>query len=387
MNTDRKMNRRNMLGLTAAMGVHPSSLASAELQTQAVQRVRSTPLKPNKPGPFDLVISGGRVVDPETGFDAVRNVGIKGGAVAAISEKPLAGAATLQADGMVVAPGFIDLHAHGQQTPAAWVQAFDGVTTGLELESGLLPIGKYYDIVAKEGRPINYGASVAWTYARIAVKEKIEPDGTIEWFQKAFSLDNWQNTLATREEVKQILDLVEGGLKEGGLGIGINAGYAPGYGRKEYYRLAQLAATYKVPTFTHTRYLSVIEPHSAFEALEELIALSTATGAHMHVCHLNSVAGRDIADCVELLRGAQEHGAPVSVEAYPYGAGSSLVGAEIYRGADWLERWGVKDASSLEFNGEPLTQAKIDEMQKNSPGDVVVMHFLRPDKSIRRISS
>lgn len=105
----------------------------------------------------------------------------------------------------MVAPGFIDLHAHGQQLPAAWVQAFDGVTTALELESGLLPIGRFYDSVAKEGRPINYGASVAWTFARIAEKEGMEPDGTLVWFQGAFSRNNWQNTLASDEGIARII--------------------------------------------------------------------------------------------------------------------------------------------------------------------------------------
>ncbi len=135
-----------------------------------------------------------------------------------------------------------------------------------------------------------------------------------------------------------------------------------------------------MPTFTHVRYISVIEPLSAFEALEELVALSAATGAHMHVCHLNSSARPDVEICAELLKGAQERGLPISVEAYPYGAGSSAVGAELYRG-NWLERWGAPDASSLELNGAPLTQAKIDELQAAEPGAIVVMHFLRPDDS------
>ncbi len=353
-------------------------LGAAGIATIRAANAQDAMMRPNEDGPYDLVITGGRVIDPETGFDAVRNVGIKDGRVAAISEDPLSGAANLSGEGMVVAPGFIDLHAHGQQLPAAWVQAFDGVTTALELESGLLPIGRYYDGVAAEGRPINYGSSVAWTYARIAEKEGIEPDGTLTWFQQAFSLSNWQNTLATPEEQERIIDRVEAGLREGGIGIGINAGYAPGYGRKEYYALAKLAAKHNVPTFTHVRYLSVIEPLSAFEALEELVALSAATGAHMHVCHLGSSAGRDVDACAELLLGAQSRGLPISVESYPYGAGSSAVGAEIYRG-DWLPRWGAQDASSLELNGVPLTQAKIEELQASEPGAVVVMHFLRPD--------
>jgi len=366
--TELDLSRRKLLAIGAASAV----------ALPVVARAQPIQMRPNEPGPYDLVLSGGRVIDPETGFDAVRNIGIVEDRIAAITEASLEGAEVLDATGMIVAPGFIDLHAHGQQLPAAWVQAFDGVTTGLELESGLLPISRFYDKVAAEGRPINYGASVAWTYARIAEKEGIEPDGTLQWFQQAFSLNNWQNTLATPEELERILDRVESGLRDGGIGIGINAGYAPGYGRKEYYELAKLAARYDVPTFTHVRYISVVEPLSAFEALEELVALSAATGAHMHVCHINSSAGRDAEICIELLKGAQARGLPISVEAYPYGAGSSAVGAELYRG-DWLERWGAPDASSLEFNGVPLTQQKIDELQASEPGAVVVMHFLRPD--------
>lgn len=366
--TETDLSRRAVLALGAAGTVLAPTLVRGQQIT----------MRPNEDGPYDLVLAGGRVIDPESGFDAVRNVGLKGGRIAAISDVRLDGSETLDAAEMIVAPGFIDLHAHGQQLPAAWVQAFDGVTTALELESGLLPISRYYDLTAAEGRPINYGASVAWTYARISEKEGIEPDGTLQWFQQAFALNTWQNTLATPEELDRILDRVEGGLRDGGIGIGINAGYAPGYGRKEYHELARLAARHEVPTFTHVRYISVIEPLSAFEALEELVALSAATGAHMHVCHLNSSAGRDVEICAELLKGAQDRGLPISVEAYPYGAGSSAVGAELYRG-NWLERWGAPDASSLELNGVPLTQAKIDELQAAEPGAVVVMHFLRPD--------
>lgn len=145
--------------------------------------------------------------------------------------------------------------------------------------------------------------------------------------------------------------------------------------------MAKFAARYGVPTFTHVRYLSTNEPNSTFEAFGELIALAGATGAHMHACHINSMALRDARDCVALLKDAQKRGLPVTVEAYPYGAASTTIGAETFRGEDWLARWGAPDASAMELNGQPLTQAKIDELQASAPGTVVVMHFLRPDDS------
>ena len=333
----------------------------------------------NEPGPYDLVLTGGRVVDPETNLDAVRNVGIKAGRIAAISEGPLAGAATLSAEGQVVAPGFIDLHAHGQQLPAAWVQVFDGVTTALELESGLFPVGVAYDKIEKEGRPNNYGMGCAWSFTRASVlqPELESPDGTLRWFQKAFSYSGWQNVVPNREQLQRIIDLVESGLKDGAIGISINAGYAPGMGRKEYYELALLAAKHNVATFTHDRYASVVEPRSAFEALGEQIGLAAITGAHMHICHINSVAGRDLADATRLIKEAQAKGIRVTVESYTYGGFATAIGAEFMRGPEWLSRFGGDDYAAVEFRGQPMTKASFEQLQKSEPGAVIVFQFLR----------
>src|SRR5271168_51729 len=85
---------------------------------------------------YELVIEGGRVMDPETGLDAVRNVGIAHGKVVRIAAESLAGARVLHAQGLVVAPGFVDLHQHAQDLDSGRLKAFDGVTTALELEIG-----------------------------------------------------------------------------------------------------------------------------------------------------------------------------------------------------------------------------------------------------------
>src|ERR1700743_996494 len=77
---------------------------------------------------YDLVIRGGRVLDPETGLDQVSNVGVVGGRITRVSTEPLAGTRTIDAHGLVVAPGFIDLHQHGQDEASGVLKAFDGVT-------------------------------------------------------------------------------------------------------------------------------------------------------------------------------------------------------------------------------------------------------------------
>ncbi|HSD00215.1 MAG TPA: amidohydrolase family protein [Casimicrobiaceae bacterium] len=363
---------RHVLGavaLLAAFGHPPSAFAQTRPPATAAG-----------PAPFDLVIANGRVIDPETGLDDVRAIGIRDGRIASVSRTPLTGKVVLDARGLVVAPGFIDMHAHGQEIPAARMQAFDGVTTALELESGTLPVGVAYDRAAKEGRPINYGFAASWLYARIAEKEKMEPDGAITFFQDAQRRTGWQFSIASPEEAGRIVARVERGLQEGAIGIGVLAGYAPGYGRKEAFAVAQLAARLDVPTFTHVRYLSVIEPQSSFEAMSEIVSLAAATGARMHIAHLNSSSTRDIARIAELLRGAQARGLRITTEAYPYGAGSTVVGAELFRG-NWRERMGGAVASDIERGGVPFNDATLAEAQEKTPGDWIVVHFMRPDRN------
>ena len=183
---------------------------------------------------FDIVLVGGRVIDPETNLDAIRNVGIKEGKIALITEEPISGKESVSAQGLVVSPGFIDLHAHGQNIGDYRMQAMQGVTTMLELESGVLPVGDWYDIQSKKNLPLNYGCAAGWTYARIATFSKTKPEATAAYFQNAQKDNDWKMKIANPTQNDEILGLVQKGLDEGGLGIGINAGYAPGYGQKEY---------------------------------------------------------------------------------------------------------------------------------------------------------
>src|SRR5216683_931097 len=109
------------------------SFASAALLAGMMLRPPNLPASQADQPPLDLVISGGRVMDPESGLDAVRNVGIRDGKIVEISDKTLQGKQIIDAHGLVVAPGFIDLHEHGQEPRNYEFQAHDGVTTSLEM--------------------------------------------------------------------------------------------------------------------------------------------------------------------------------------------------------------------------------------------------------------
>ena len=136
---------------------------------------------------FDVVILNGQVIDPETKFEGIRNVGIKDGTIALITEESISGNQTIDASGKVVSPGFIDLHAHGQNIGDYRMQAMQGVTTMLELESGVLPISGWYNQQAQLNLPLNYGASAGWTFARIATFTGTDPEPTSKYFQDAQS--------------------------------------------------------------------------------------------------------------------------------------------------------------------------------------------------------
>ncbi len=328
---------------------------------------------------FDLVVQNGRVIDPESQLDAVRDVGIRDGKIAAISGQRLRGKRSIDAKGLVVAPGFIDLHSHAHQLPGTRMQAFDGVTTSLELEGGVLPVSRFYEQAQQEGRPINFGASTSWAAARYAVFNSISASEVPVHLNEMFKKDNWVNSLADARQREQIVGMVEEGIREGSVGVGLLLAYAPGSGNKEYYAVNKLAASRKVPTFTHVRSASVIEPRSAFEAYEEVVATAVATGAQMHICHLNSTSGRDIELAKDVISAAQQRGLPISVEAYPYPAASTMIGSAFFRGADWQQRLGGVRYEDFLLSGESLTEARFKELQQNKPETIIVFNYLRPD--------
>ena len=325
---------------------------------------------------YDLAIIGGRVIDPESGLDAIRNIAVQADKIVLITEQPISARKTIDAAGQVVSPGFIDLHAHGQSILAGRMQALDGVTTALELESGMLPVAEYYASRAKEGRAINYGASVNWASARIGALLNVDPQNDLEWVDKIFSETSWQQAVTTPEQLDNIKQRVNQGLQQGALGVGFLSGYAPGAGYKEYYALSKLAADWGVPTFTHARFLSMSEPNSSFQAIEEIVAVAASTGVHAHIVHLNSISLHDIDLIAELIGGAQQRGVKLSTEAYPYGAGSTGIGAAMFKGDHWREQIGGVSAHNFEVAGKRLTEHEFTWLQTNKPETEVIIHFL-----------
>ncbi|MFG1921820.1 amidohydrolase family protein [Cryptosporangium sp. NPDC048952] len=276
---------------------------------------------------YDVVLRGGRVIDPETGLDGVRNVGISGDRIAAVSEADLVGHRQIDAEGLVVSPGFVDLHSHGQAIGECRLQALDGVTTALELEAGAAPVSAAYERAAAEGRPINYGFSASWARIRMHVAGGIPLSSSSPSPLDDLGSDAWRGP-ASRSA---LLGLLEQELADGALGIGILQGYAAATDPGEYLEVARLAAASGVPTFTHARPLVEQDPDVVIDGAEEITRVAGETGAHMHYCHINSTSTRHLDRVQALVEAARAEGARVTSEIYPYGAGMSAIGADYFR--------------------------------------------------------
>jgi N-acyl-D-glutamate deacylase len=335
---------------------------------------------------YDVVLANGRVIDPETYLDGTFNVGIKGDRIAAISDQPLKGKEVIDVSGMIVSPGFIDTHAHGMNIPSNRIQAFDGLTTALELEAGILPVGEFYDNCAKEGRPINYGVSSGWGYGRlVTMNPEVAIDGKpqprLPFLFEKFALKEWTMNVSTDKEFKQILAWTEQGIKEGGIGIGVIHGYAPGVGPKELLAVWQLAKQYNVPTYTHIQHVSMVDPESSVQSMIQLMGMAAATGAHTHVCHWNSTSMRDIPTIRDIVQRAQAAGLKVTTEAYVYGAANSAIGAAEFDPKDVEQRLAVhfSDFTLVRTNRDFIDKKTFEKARAEHPGDAVVAHFLRED--------
>lgn len=319
---------------------------------------------------YDIVISNGRVMDPESGLDAVRNVGIRDGMVLAISVNSLQGKTTVDAKGLVVAPGFIDLHEHGQEPRNYQFQAHDGVTTSLELELGTADVANWY--AQREGKSlINYGVSIG----HIPVRMKVMHDpGTF------LPTGDAAHREATPEELKEISAGMEKGFREGALAEGMGVNYTAGATHWEIVEMFRIAERFGASVHVHLRYGGLKEPTTGLAALEEVLAAAATTGAPLHVVHITSMGLKFTPQLIAMVEGGRRHGLDVTTECYPYTAGSTALQSAIFD-PGWQENMGItyKDLQWTE-TGERLTAETFEKYRKI--GGNVVIHSI-PEEAAR----
>jgi N-acyl-D-aspartate/D-glutamate deacylase len=320
--------------------------------------------------PYDLVLANGRVMDPETNLDAIRNVGIRAGRIAAVSASPLEGRTVVDVKRLVVTAGFIDLHSHGQTPENYKFKARDGVTTALEMEVGVNPVAAWYS--EREGRAlINFGATSGHIPARMAVMH--DTGGLLPRGAAA-------TRTATPEERQKTLELVRQGLDQGGLGIGMGIAYTPKATRDEILELFELASQRRVPIYVHMRSSGPVEP-GAIDSLQELLADALATNAPLHIVHITSMGIQQTPVLLRIIEGARQRGLDVTTEAYPYTAAETDLGSAAFE-EGWQGRNGGISYGDLQWvtTGERLTAESFARYRKQ--GGYVIIHSI-PEKIAR----
>ena len=337
---------------------------------------------------YDLVISNGRVLDPESGLDGIRNVGIRGGTIASITTEEISGTEQIDATGLVIAPGFIDMHDHNTAAPFGQKLALrDGVTTPLELEAGVYPVKAWYDHL--EGRSqTNYGASVGV----IPVRETIfNPDyKTLAYGDFLYDMQvpkktgtsmRWSTQVATRAQIIEVGKRLEEGLQQGAVGVGHCPGYmVSGVTQIESILAQELAGKYGVFTALHGRYSSQQPPQSGLQGMHEMMAPQAVYGGGLVVQHMTAQTLAVTPAALKLVDDARNKNIQVIAEIYPYNYGATIVGADYLHPDNYGPNMGRDYKDIIEVSTQkPLTKERYEELVKTAPGTSVMFYNATED--------
>ena len=303
---------------------------------------------------YDVVILNGRVIDPESRLDAVGNIGVANGTIKAVTTARLNGRTVIDASGLVVAPGFIDLHQHGQNEENYRFKAMDGVTTALELEVGTGDIDRWY--AERQGKAtINYGVSIGHLAARMAAMH--DPPEFLPTGQAA-------KRAATDAEIAEMKMHLERGLQRGAVAVGFGIQYTPNASHWEILEMFRVAARFGASCHVHMRNAGVKEPASSTQALEEVLAAAAITGAPLHVVHIQSTGGKATPKLLQMIAEARLRNLDVTTECYPYIAGMTDIKSAIFN-EGWQEVFDIA-YGDLQWaaTGERLTRESFERYRK-----------------------
>ena len=337
--------------------------------------------RPSPSTEFDVVIFNGRVMDPETNFDAVRNVGILDGRIALITEADISGKETIDATDHVVAPGFIDTHNHWQRTMGYKIALRDGVTTSFDLEFGTVGsrVSEWYE--ERDGKSqANYGTASSHEGARSVVIDECSdmydaPGGLV----CRSKYNGWAETVPTLDQLNDILKIIDQGLADGALGVAATLGYfRDGATAREVFEAQKAGARYGRQYGAHNRQTmgtSTTEPIGA----QEIIANGVSLGAPVLVCHYNN-AGWDVIH--EMITNLQQSGFNIWGEIYPYTAGQTNAGAVFLQPNIFEDQLGYEYDKSVM---DPVTGKYLskEEFLKLNPGKEILV-YKQPEESIEK---
>lgn len=328
---------------------------------------------------YDIVIANGRAMDPESGLDAIRHIGIDGDKIAAISQTPLAGDLEIDATGHVIAPGFIDIHNHSPTPLGFAYQAQDGVTTSLDLEVGSFPIDAYGALIRGQAI-LNYGASAGYMQARMAAMSDYRQTHIVESPRKVSDEGKGARRTMTEqaspEELIQIEINLTRALSNGAIGIGMPLDYmSVAVSEEELNMPFALAADFGTPLFVHIRRGIAGDP----TGLDEVLRRAEEFGTSVLICHLSHSGMQNTELFLQKIRAARADGVDVSTEVLPYNAGSTSIGAAVF-GRDWRTIFNI-DYNDVQraSTGEFFTKESFERTRREEPSADIIHHYVKEE--------
>jgi N-acyl-D-aspartate/D-glutamate deacylase len=313
----------------------------------------------------DIAIVGGRVMDPASGTDAVKTVVIGGDRIVAISDEPVRDAMrVIDATGLVVAPGFIDILASlpTRREPQRY-KVMDGVTTVVNMHGGPVDIAGWYAAFEADGSLVNYGTTVGHTAIRNAAgaRDRYAP--------------------ASVEQVAAMRQIASEAIEAGAVGVGFGINYVPGSSYEEIVAMFDAAAQHDVPGHVHSRYKGSVFPETIVQSVQEVIAAAAITGAQAQIVHLASSGVGSMAACLEMIEGARQHGIDIMADIYPYLANSTRLESALYD-EGWQERFGgiTYDSIMLVETGERLNEETFTHWRRE--GAQIITFFIPKDELV-----
>lgn len=316
---------------------------------------------------FELVVRGGRVMDPESRYDGIADVGIDGGSVVAISDTPLTGTATIDATGLVVSPGWIDILSYEPNSYGIWYKIADGVTTNLGLHGLQARAADFFLRWGsdEERPPTNYGGAFSdpWTRNEVLGLGVDDP--------------------ASATQIDELARICDEDLNAGYIGVDFEPEYTPGVAFDEIKALAEVAKAHDVPCTFHGRYSDDVAPGTNVETLDEILRVAQETGARVHVEHIVSTGGTfTMQQSLATLQAARDAGVEVTACMYPYDYWATyLLSARFNDG--WQERFHITYEDLVVVGtGERLTASSFASYQAQGE-NLLTAAYAIPESDVR----
>ena len=321
-------------------------------------------------------IYGGRVIDPANHVDGRLNLLLEDGRIAGVSTGQMEADVSINAQGKIVCPGFIDIHVHEDPVDANGCIEVDektsvfscmlrmGVTTTVCGNCGenVCDPGDYLDLVDRDGVPVNVAMQAGHEYFRFL-------SGATDRYGPA-----------TDRQISFMVEGIRKSLDRGCVGLSYGIRYVPGVTKDELWRtVAATQGTGKVVA-SHIR----DDTEQVFGALAEFMDAANAVGAPAQISHIGSMAGfGQMERFLQMVDAYKLSGADVMCDCYPYSAFSTGIGSTTYDDG-WLERYGcdysVLELCEGEYKGRRCTEEIFRKVRREMPNCRTVCYVMRPEE-------